>query len=42
MFKRLVGVLSKLGGKVKDECDAMNRGVAQERTSSQGKRLTLN
>ncbi len=36
VFKRLVGVLSRLGGKVKDECDAMNRGVAQERTSSQG------
>ncbi len=36
LFKRLVGVLSRLGGKVKDECDAMNRGVAQERTSSQG------
>ncbi len=36
MFKKLVGVLSKLGGKVKDECDAMNRGVAQELTSSQG------
>ncbi len=33
LFKKLVGVLSRLGGKVKDECDAMNRGVAQERTS---------
>ncbi len=41
LFKRLVGVLSRLGGKVKDECDAMNRGVAQERTSSQGKKIDI-
>ncbi len=41
LFKRLVGVLSRLGGKVKDECDAMNRGVAQERTSSQAKKIDI-
>ncbi len=41
LFKRLVGVLSRLGGKVKDECDAMNRGVAQECTSSQGAKIDI-
>ncbi len=34
VFKRLVGALKGLGGKIKDECDAMSRHVARESTSS--------
>jgi len=34
VFKRLVGVLRGLGGKAKEECDAMNRDVAKEPTTS--------
>ncbi len=36
VFNKLVRVLSRLGGKVKDECDAMSRDVARESTSSRG------
>ncbi len=36
VFNKLVKGLSRLGGKVKDECDAMSRDVARESTSSRG------
>ncbi len=33
VYNRLVKVLSRLGGRVRDECDAMNREVAKESTT---------
>ncbi len=38
VYNRLVKVLSRLGGRVRDECDAMNREVAKESTTCGGDR----
>ncbi len=38
VYNRLVKVLSRLGGRVRDECGAMNREVAKESTTCGGDR----